>query len=49
MLLGDTLILDDLDCANRYRQEVSTQQQPVTLTTQTALSYILDLTYVLYF
>ena len=22
MLLGDTLILDDLDCANRYRQEV---------------------------
>lgn len=23
MLLGDTLILDDLDCANKYRQEVS--------------------------
>ena len=24
MLLGDTLILDDLDCANKYRQQVST-------------------------
>ena len=23
MLLGDTLILDDLDCANKYRQQVS--------------------------
>ncbi|CAH3155812.1 unnamed protein product [Porites lobata] len=22
MLLGDTLILDDLDCANKYRQQV---------------------------
>ena len=26
MLLGDTLILDDLDCANKYRQEVSSVQ-----------------------
>ena len=24
MLLGDTLILDDLDCANKYRQQVGT-------------------------
>ena len=25
MLLGDTLILDDLDCANKYRQQVGTR------------------------
>ena len=24
MLLGDTLILDDLGCANKYRQQVGT-------------------------
>lgn len=30
MLLGDTLILDDLDCANRYRQEVRNRADAVS-------------------
>lgn len=30
MLLGDTLILDDLDCANRYRQEVMNSDDAVS-------------------
>jgi len=30
MLLGDTLILDDLDCANRYRQEVTSTADAVS-------------------
>ena len=30
MLLGDTLILDDLDCANRYRQEVKNRAGAVS-------------------
>ncbi|KAK3699756.1 hypothetical protein QZH41_015606, partial [Actinostola sp. cb2023] len=35
MLLGDTIILDDLDCANKYRHEVVKQTHCPTILTRT--------------